>query len=128
MDRKKTDLNNQEYREYLNNPGWYYSRWKKRSILFSALAGVAIWFSTFIILVSFTELPIFFNKLICIIAVLTFWLISWYKRVCLYLHDLKYENRKITRLKAMLKYGITEVFHFIILISVLLLNFSQPSF
>jgi hypothetical protein len=119
MDSRKTDYNNPDCRVYLNYPRWYFLRWKRRFILLSALAGIVIWFSTFFILVGFTELPIIFNKLICILAVLTFWLIRWYKGVRQYLIDSKRETRALLRLKAMLKYGISEVFHFIILISVL---------
>jgi hypothetical protein len=94
---------------------------KNRYILFSALAGIVIWFLTFTILVSFTEISIFFNKLICVLTVLTFWLIRWYKGISQYIHDIKYETRIITRLRAVLKYGMNEVFHFIVLISVLLI-------
>jgi hypothetical protein len=94
---------------------------KNRFILFSALAGILIWLATFIVLVSFTEIAIMYNKLICSLAVLTFWLIKWYKSINQYLLESKKENRILIRFQAILKYTVIEVFHFLILISFLLI-------
>jgi hypothetical protein len=93
---------------------------KNRFILFSATAGIVIWILTYTILVSFTEISFFLNKLICVLIVLTLWLIKWYRETCQYLHDLKHEARILARLKAVWKYSMTEIFHFVVLISVLL--------
>jgi hypothetical protein len=94
---------------------------KNRFILFSAVAGIVIWFATFTVLVSYTDIALIYNKLISILAVLTFWFIKWYRNVRQYLHDSKRENGILIKLRAILKYAITEILHFIILISVLLI-------
>lgn len=93
---------------------------KSSFVLFSAAAGIVIWFATFTILVCFTGISIICSKLICILAVLTFWLIRRYRKINLYIQESKCENRMLIRLQANLKYVAGEVFHFIILISVLI--------
>jgi hypothetical protein len=94
---------------------------KRSFVLFSAAAAVFIWFATFTVLISFTELPIIYNKLICVLAVLTFWMIRWYRNINQYIRDSKLENRIFARLRSFVKYSITEIFHFMILFSVLMI-------
>jgi hypothetical protein len=101
--------------------GCFISSGRRSFLLFSALAGIVIWLLTFIVLVSFTEISIIFNKLISVLAVLTFWLIRWYRNVNQYILDSKHENRILNRLRVIFKYSITEIFHFIILFSFLMI-------
>jgi hypothetical protein len=104
-----------------NNSGFPVITRKNRFIFFSAISGMMIWFATFIVLVSYTDIAILYNKLICILVVLTFWLIRWQRNVKQYIHDSKRENRIFKRFGAALKYTAGEIFHFIILISVILM-------
>jgi hypothetical protein len=97
-----------------------FQKTRNRYFLFSAGAATIIWFMTFIILVSFTAIPVFYNKLICIIIVITIWLIIWYKNVRQYLLDLNSEKRKLTRLRIIMRCVINEAIHFIIMVSVLM--------
>jgi hypothetical protein len=94
---------------------------KNRFIFFSVLPGIVIWFATFIVLISYTNIAILYNKLICILAVLTYWLIRWYMNARQYIYDSKQEYRIFKRFRVVLKYVAGEVFHFIILISVILM-------
>jgi hypothetical protein len=109
-------------KEVSNDPSYSFVVSGKRSFIwFSAAAGLFIWFATFTVLISFTEIAIIYNKLICVLAVLTFWLIRWYRNVNQYIRDSKRENRIFIRLRAIMKYSVIEVFHFMILFSVLMI-------
>jgi hypothetical protein len=104
-----------------NNSGFPVITRKYRFIFFSAISGMAIWFMTFIALVSYTDIAILYNKLICILVVFTFWLIRWHRNVRQYIYESKRENRIFKRIRIALKYTAGEIFHFIILISVILM-------
>lgn len=91
-----------------------------RFILFSAGVGLIIWITTFYTLITYTGIDVIYNKLLSVLAVLTYWFIMWIIRIRQYVNEREKSLPVLIKIRLILKFIFLEIVHFCVLFLALL--------